>query len=82
MHVFEKFLFFLQFDHLKDSPFNAHTSNNPDFLTNENLEHADFLPDDYVIDTFCTPRFSQDIGRLNNHGRLLLDLCLHTGSFV
>ena len=58
---------------------NAHTSDLPDFVSDENITHIDFLPDGYVADTACTVRCSQDKGRINNNGIVLLDLCKQTG---
>ena len=55
---------------------NAHTSDCADFLPDENIRHADYLPDDYSVDQFCLPRCSLDRGRaVNSNGRNLLDLC-------
>lgn len=59
--------------------FNSRTSDNPDYVTNDNNnEFIDVLPDDYITDNFC-PRFSQDIGHVNNNGVALLDFCKQTG---
>ena len=57
---------------------NSHTSNSPDFVSDDNLSNIDILPEDYSADISLT-RYSQDSGRLNNNGRMLLDLCKQTG---
>ena len=56
---------------------NAHTSDLPDFVADDTF-HENLLPDDYVTDTVIG-RCSQDIGRTNNNGLMLLDLCKQTG---
>ena len=56
---------------------NAHSSNKPDFVNNDNTEHISVLPDDYVSDTQM-PRYSQDEGHINSNGHLLLDFCIQT----
>ena len=50
----------------------------PDYVTDENHVHNDFLPDGYSSDTF-KPRCSQDKGHIINNRLLLLDLCKQTG---
>ena len=40
--------------------------------------HMDVLPDEYTPDNF-THRYSEDQGRLNNNGLLLLEFCKQTG---
>lgn len=57
---------------------NAHTSDNPDFVADESLNHTDFLPDEYCVDNYLK-RCSQDKGRINNNGNMLLDLCKQSG---
>ena len=57
---------------------NARTSDCPDFVVDENSLHCDFLPDDFITDTYIN-RCSQDKGKLNSNGRVLLDFCKQTG---
>jgi exonuclease III len=57
---------------------NARTSDNPDYVTDDNFKYMTMLPDDYVIDTVME-RHSQDKGHTNNNGILLLDFCKQTG---
>ena len=57
---------------------NGRTSVNPDFVEEDGSVHVSVLPDEYVPDNFL-PRFSEDIGHVNNNGLLLLDLCKQTG---
>ena len=56
---------------------NGWTSNNPDFILADESNHMNVLPDEYTPDRFMD-RYSQDIGRVNNNGLLLLDLCKQT----
>lgn len=58
--------------------FNSRTSNNPDFVTDDESVHMSVLPDEYTPDRYMN-RYSQDIGHANNNGLLLLDLCKQTG---
>ena len=58
--------------------FNGRTSNNPDFVLDDQSNHTNVLPDEYTPDRFMD-RYSQDIGHVNNNGLLLLDLCKQTG---
>ena len=55
------------------------TSDNPDFVA-ESLNHTDFLPDEYCVDNYLK-RCSQDNGRINNNGNMLLDLCKKSGAY-
>jgi hypothetical protein len=58
---------------------NAHTSNYPDFVTDDNYcTHMNVLPVDYDIDPVMN-RYSQDKCRVNSYGLTLLDICKHTG---
>mgnify|MGYP000169787250 FL=1 len=57
---------------------NANTSDNPDCVADESLNHTDFLPDEYCVDNYLK-RCSQDKGRINNNGNMLLDLCKQSG---
>ena len=58
---------------------NAHTSNYADFVINDS-DFIDVLPLDYIVDEpMQIQRQSQDKGRLNNHGTMLLDMCKQTG---
>ena len=58
---------------------NAHTSNYADFVINDS-DFIDVLPLDYIVDEpMHIQRQSQDKGRLNNHGTILLDICKQTG---
>ena len=66
------------FNFLLCGDLNSHTSDCPDFVQFDNETNIDVLPDDYCID-FNSSRTSQDKGRLNNNGHLLLDLCKQTG---
>ena len=85
-NTFDRLLDFITSIHSKDEHFdillcgdmNARTSTNPDYVIDDNLLHMSMLPDDYLVDTVL-PRFSQDYGRTNNNGSLLLDLCKQTG---
>ena len=53
---------------------NAHTSNYADFVINDSV-FIDVLPLDYIVDEpMQIQRQSQDKGRLNNHGTMLLDM--------
>ena len=58
--------------------FNSRTSNNPDFVIDDDTLHMSVLPDDYVSDTQI-PRYSQDEGHTNSNGLLFLDFCRQTG---
>jgi len=56
---------------------NAHTSDLPDYVAFDTfLENV--LPEDYINDIISTG-CSQDKGRINNNGLMLLDLCKQTG---
>ena len=58
---------------------NAHTSNYADFVINDS-DFIDVLPLDYIFDEpMHIQHKSQDKGRLNNHGIMLLDMCKQTG---
>ena len=59
---------------------NAHTSDNPDFVADESLNHTDFLPDEYCVDNYLK-RCSQYNGRINNNGNMLLDICKKSGAY-
>ena len=62
---------------LRCGDFNGRTSNNPDFVLDDQSNHMNVLPDEYTPDRFMD-RYSQDRG-VNNSGLLLLDLCKQTG---
>ena len=47
--------------------FNSRTSNNPDFVVDDNPAHMNVLPGEYTPDNYMS-RFSQDIGHVNNNG--------------
>jgi hypothetical protein len=57
---------------------NAHTSELPDFVPDDDIAHSYFLPDDYVEDSYL-PRKSLDKGRVNSNGIQLLDICKQSG---
>ena len=67
-----------EFSMLICGDFNARSSNNPDFVLDDDSHHMNVLPDEYTPDQFMN-RCSQDIGHVNNNGLLLLDLCKQTG---
>ena len=58
--------------------FNAHTSDLPDFVVDDNITNSIVLRDDYVSDTSLN-RVFQDNVSLNSNDTLLLDLCKQTG---
>ena len=57
--------------------FNARVGNRSDFVSEENVKHMPFLPEDYITDTEL-PRKSQDTG-VNSNGLLLLDFLKQSG---
>ena len=58
--------------------FNSRSSDNPDFVIDDDPTHISVLPDDYTPDNFMQ-RFSEDQGHTNNNGLYLLDFCKQTG---
>ena len=58
--------------------FNSRTSVNPDFVEEDGSVHMSVLLDEYIPDNQL-PRFSEDVGHVNNNGLLLLDFCKQTG---
>ena len=67
-----------EFSMLICGDFNARSSNNPDFVLDDDSHHMNVLPDGYTPDQSMN-RCSQDIGHVNNNGLLLLELCKQTG---
>ena len=58
--------------------FNGRSSDNPDFVIDDDPTHISVLPDDYIPDGFMQ-RFSEDQGHTNNNGLYLLEFCKQTG---
>ena len=52
--------------------FKRRTSESPDFVEEDGSAHMSVLPDEYIPDNQL-PRFSEDVGHVNNNGLLLLD---------
>ena len=67
-----------KFNLLLCGDFNARSSDLPDYVIDDNFSHLNILPSDYNVD-YEMLRCSQDIGKTNNNGHLLLDLCKQTG---
>lgn len=85
-HTFDRLLDFItqlyvnvsdDFNFVLCGDLNAHTSDLPDFVANDTF-NENLLPEDYISDSHIT-RCSQDKGRVNNNGLILLDLCKQTG---
>ena len=58
--------------------FNRRSSDNPDFVIDDDPTQISVPPDDYTPDNFMQ-RFSEDKGHTNNNGLYLSDFCKQTG---
>ena len=62
---------------LLNGDFNARTGTRTDYVEHESLLNSGFLPDDYVQDQVLDRKSCDK--NINEHGRLLLDMCKATG---